>query len=355
MKKILFVDRDGTLIIEPEITKQVNSLDEMTFLPMVISSLKRFMDAGFEIIIVTNQDGLDTDANPRNIYDNINKKMIETFAGERVIFSELFECPHFPDDNCNCRKPATGMVDQYLKSNKVDLENSYMIGDRKTDIDFADNIGVTGYLLSNDLNWQDIAKTILDKPRIATINRKTKETSIDCKLNLDGTGIYNIDTGLKFFDHMLEQLSKHSNIDIDLNCKGDLEIDEHHTIEDVAITIGDTLKQALGDKRGITRYAWDRILVMDEAKIEISIDLSARPFVVFEADFKREYVGDLPTEMVEHFFQSLCIAAGINLHAKIEGSNTHHMVEASFKALARSLKDAVRVDGNQISSTKGAL
>ncbi|MHA1538959.1 MAG: bifunctional histidinol-phosphatase/imidazoleglycerol-phosphate dehydratase HisB [Alphaproteobacteria bacterium] len=355
MKKVIFIDRDGTLIIEPPVTEQVNSLEEMTFLPYVISALKSCQDQGFELVIITNQDGLGTKDNPRDTYEKINAKMLEVFTGEGITFTEFFECPHYPKDNCDCRKPKTGMVDAYLKNNKIDLTNSYMIGDRESDILFAENIGVQGLLLSKKLGWREITDQIINKPRTAQINRKTKETAIDIDLNLDGSGVYDIKTDLKFFDHMLDQLSKHSGFDLTLACKGDLEIDEHHTVEDTALALGEAFKTALGDKRGIERFAWERILVMDEAKVEVSIDLSGRPFVTFNADFEREYVGDLPTEMIEHFYQSFCLVAGINAHITITGKNTHHMIEASFKAFAKVLRDAVKRTGTGVSSTKGML
>ncbi len=367
MKKILFLDRDGTLIFEPPITFQVNTLEEMFVLPNLISSLKRFVEAGYELVLVTNQDGLDTDSNPRKNYENINTKLFHILQTEQIEFSEIFECPHFEDDGCTCRKPHTGMVDSYLLENrgKIDFENSYMIGDSERDLGFAKNIGVKGYKIDFDakpgdeFSWKYIADEILHKPRTAQYSRKTKETEISIDLNLDGAGKYTINTGLHFFDHMLEQIGKHGNFDLHIVCAGDLEIDEHHTIEDVAIALGTCFKKALGDKRGIGRYAdsvsLQKILPMDEALATVAIDISARPELIFSAPPLREYVGDFPTELLKHFYQSFCIASGINMNMKLEGENTHHIVEISFKAFARCLRDAVKVSGNDIISTKGVL
>ncbi len=367
MKKILFLDRDGTLIFEPPVTFQVNTLEEMFLLPNVVSSLKQFVENGFELILVTNQDGLDTDANPRKNYENINSKLFHILETEQIKFSEIFECPHFEKDNCNCRKPKTGMVDAYLLENrgKIDFANSYMIGDSERDLGLAKNIGIIGYKIDfnanpgDEFSWKYITSEILHKPRKAEYSRHTKETKISVELNLDGSGNYDIKTGLNFFDHMLEQIGKHGNFDLKISCNGDLEIDEHHTIEDVAIALGNCFKEALGDKRGIARYAdsfsTQKILPMDESLATVSIDISARPELVFSAPKMREYVGDFPTELLKHFYQSFCIASGINMNMKLEGENTHHIVEISFKAFARCLREGVKVSGNDIISTKGVL
>ena len=354
MKKVLFIDRDGTLIVEPKNTKQINSLEELIFLPYVISSLKKLHENGYELILVTNQDGLGTNSNPRENYKLINQKIFEIFHSETIKFEHIFECPHFETEHCQCRKPKIDMVQEYLKETTIDKKNSFMIGDRITDKEFGDNLGIHTYL-TTELNWNLITKEILEKPRICQKERKTKETQISIKLNLDGNGIYKINTGLKFFDHMLEQLSKHGFFDLEILCKGDLEIDEHHTIEDTAILLGEVFKLALGDKRGIERYSWERILVMDEAKTEVSLDLSGRAYFINNFQFTREYVGDFPTEMLKHFFDSFCSSAGVNLHIKIEGENTHHMIESSFKAFAKCLKEAVKKTSNTVVSTKGIL
>ena len=356
MKKVLFIDRDGTLIVEPPHTKQINCLEELIFLPNVISSLKKLYENGYEFVMITNQDGLGTSLNPKSNYDLINKKIFEVFMSEGFRFTKVFECPHFESDNCLCRKPKIGMVEKYLQQTHINREKSFVIGDRQSDIEFANHIDLSSYLIGkNNWNWSSITKDILLKPRKVSLTRKTKETNISIQLNLDGKGIYNITTGLNFFNHMLEQLSKHSNFDIEIVCKGDLHIDEHHTIEDTAILLGQAFKEALGDKRGIERYAWERILVMDEAKTEISIDLSGRPYLICDFEFTREYVGDFPTEMLKHFFDSFCYASGTNLHILMKGQNTHHLIECCFKAFAKCLKDATKKTNDTISSTKGIL
>ena len=373
MKKILFLDRDGTLIFEPPVTFQVNTLEEMFLLDNLVSSLKKFTESGFELVLVTNQDGLDTESNPRKNYENINTKLFHILKTEGIEFSELFECPHFEHDNCACRKPKTGMLDEYLLKNRgnIDFENSYVIGDSERDMGLAQNIGVEGIQIhfdagkighealreKNILSWQEITEKILNKPRQASISRKTKETEISVFLNLDGSGNYSIDTGLKFFDHMLEQIGKHGNFDLEIFCKGDLEVDEHHTIEDVALALGSVFKKSLGDKRGIGRYAHavEKILPMDEALATVAIDISNRPECVFTGTFSREYVGDFPTEMLKHFYQSFCSTAGLNMNMKLEGENTHHMVEISFKAFARCLREGVKREGTEVVSTKGVL
>ncbi len=354
MKKILFVDRDGTLLVEPSETEQVNSIAEIELIPGVISALKRFTEAGYEIIVVTNQDGLDTPANPRERYEEINAFLFCIFASEAIAITEVFECPHYLHDDCTCRKPKVGILGDYLEQEQVDFAHSLMVGDRQSDIDFAKHLSIQGFLLPK-LSWAEIADTVLLAPRKAIVSRKTKETDISITLNLDGSGKYKVSTGLKFFDHMLEQLAKHSLFDLELSCQGDLEIDEHHTIEDVGIALGDCFRQALGDKRGIERYASERTVPMDEAKAEVALDLSGRPYFKFFADFQREYVGDFPTEMLGHFLRSFCDAAKINLHITLNGENTHHLVEITFKGLARCLKDAVQREGNSLPSTKGVL
>ena len=367
MKKILFVDRDGTLIFEPPVTFQVNNVEEMFLLKNTISCLKQFVESGYELILVTNQDGLGTKSNPRSNYESVNTKLFHILETEGIIFTKLFECPHFDEDNCECRKPKTGMVNQYLLENRgnIDFENSYMIGDSSRDLEFAKNIGIAGFKIDFDaqsgdeFSWKYITSEILDAPRKSEYSRKTKETEISIKLNLDGSGNYSIKTGLNFFDHMLEQIGKHGNFDLDILCNGDLEIDEHHTIEDVAIALGTCFKKALGDKRGITRYAdsfeTKKILPMDEALATVAIDISARPELIFSAPKMREYVGDFPTELLKHFYQSFCIASGINMNMNLTGENTHHVVEISFKAFARCLRKGVRVKGTDIISTKGVL
>ena len=355
MKKVLFIDRDGTLIVEPPVTKQVNSLEEMILMPGVISSLLKFSKEGYSFVIVTNQDGLGTEANPLENYNKINKKLFEILAGEGIVFDEIFCCPHMPNEDCKCRKPKTGMLDSYLKNNQIDTANSYVIGDRISDVQLAKKLRLQSYRISETLDWRGIANDILSPNRIAQISRVTNETGIQISLNLDGTGQYKISTGLSFFDHMLEQFSKHGRFDIQLFCNGDLNVDEHHTVEDVAIALGESFKKALGNKKGIERYAWNQIMVMDEAVAELAVDFSGRAIVNLTAEFSRDYVGDFPTEMLKHFLQSFCMSAGLNLYAKISGENAHHMIECCFKAFAKTLNQATRITSNQLPTTKGLL
>lgn len=355
MTKILFVDRDGTLIYEPVATKQINSLAEMRFMPYVISSLKRFVDAGYELVIVTNQDALGTPKNPRANYELINKKMVEVFASEGIYFKALLECPHLKEDNCACRKPKALLGELYLKNKHVNRADCLMVGDRDTDVGFAENLSIRGFKLTKNMDWRKITDALLSPARTATLKRKTKETDISVSLNLDGAGKGSAKTGIKFFDHMLEQLIKHGNFDLVLKCKGDIDVDEHHTIEDVALALGEAFKKALGDKRGIERYAWERILVMDEAKAEVALDISGRGSLVYKAKFDAPSTGGVDNQMWEHFFSSFAYTSGININIKVEGKNAHHKVECMFKAFARCLRDAVKITGTEISSTKGVL
>ncbi len=354
MKKILFVDRDGTLLIEPPCNSQIKSLEQLNFVEGTISALKRLTNAGWAPVMVTNQDGLGTPANSRQSYELINKKLFEILASEGIQFLAVFEDDSKAENPSPSRKPATGMVDDFLKHNSIDLSKSIMVGDQQTDMMFAQNIGVCGFSLGK-YRWEEIADEILNAPRKATVTRATRETDITVSINLDGRGQTTINTGLKFFDHMLEQLGKHGNFDLDIYCKGDLEIDEHHTIEDVAIALGDALKQSLGDKFGIERYASEKIIVMDEAKCEVALDLSGRAYLVYDASLTREYVGDFPTEMLEHFFYSLAQKIGMTLHLSLSGKNHHHIIEAAFKGLSKALKSAVLRTSTDIPSTKGVL
>ncbi len=355
MKKILLVDRDGTLLLEPPETFQVNEIAEIELVPGVISALKNFKNAGFEIYIVTNQDGLGTDQNSRENYENINQFLFKIFRSEGISFAGIFECPHYPEDECACRKPKTGILGDFESVVHKNKESTFMVGDRKTDIDFADNLGIKGFLLGEDLSWENIENQVLTPNRSASVKRHTKEVEIDITLNLDGSGKHSCKTGLNFFDHMLDQLGKHGFFDLDLVCKGDLHIDEHHTIEDTGIALGEAFKEALGNKVGIERYAWERILVMDEARTEVSLDFSGRGICEVEVEFKRKYVGDFPTEMFAHFWDSFARAAGLNLHIVIHGDNAHHQIECAFKGIARCLREATRITHNQVSSTKGIL
>lgn len=374
MKKVLFLDRDGNIIVEPIIDEQVDSLEKLEFLPNAISALKQIrMHSDFEFSMVTNQDGLGTASFPEETFWPAHNKMLKTLENEGVVFDDIFIDRSYPKDNLPTRKPGTAMLSKYFDGN-YDLKNSYVIGDRLSDVELAKNLGAKAIwyadksrieelkekkltescaLISN--KWDEIAQYLLFPPRIASVVRKTNETDIAITLNLDGTGTYNISTGLHFFDHMLEQLSRHSNCDMTIKVKGDLHIDEHHTIEDTAIALGEAFLKALGDKKKIERYGF--LLPMDDCLAQAAIDFSGRPWLMWDVSFKRERVGDLPTEMVMHFFKSFSDASKANLNVKAEGENEHHKIEAMFKALAKSIKMAVsRSLSNQgLPSTKGLL
>jgi imidazoleglycerol-phosphate dehydratase/histidinol-phosphatase len=364
MKKVLFIDRDGTIIVEPPEDFQVDSLEKLEFLPLAISSLKRLQDFGYELVMVTNQDGRGTSSFPEEDFQKPHQKMLNILNKEGISFAEIFVDDSFPEANSPNRKPNTGLLTNYLISNLIDLHNSFTIGDRETDIQLAVNLGCKSIFYSDQpnekavlssKNWFEISNFLTRKnDRIVELERNTNETKIKLSLNLDGNGEHSIDTGLKFYDHMLDQLAKHSGIDLVLKVDGDLEIDEHHTIEDSAIALGKAFKQALGDKRGIERYGF--LLPMDEALIQCAIDFSDRAYFIYEGKFDREYVGDFPTEMFEHWMKSFSEHAGMNLNLKIiDGNNTHHMIEASFKALAKSIKQAIKITGTELPSTKGVL
>lgn len=364
MKKILFIDRDGTIIAEPPEDLQVDSLEKLEFLPYAISGLKRLSDHGYELVMVSNQDGRGTDSFPEDAFQLPHRKMLKTLAGEGVEFAEIFIDPSFEHEKSPNRKPNTGLLTAYLARNGMDPEQSYVIGDRPTDVQLARNLGCKSIRLAaeNDPEadltfsaWPALCDFLCaPRERSAKIVRNTAETRIRLELNLDGTGRHSISTGLKFYDHMLDQLSRHSGMDLQLHVEGDLEVDEHHTIEDTAIALGQAFRQALGDKKGIERYGF--LLPMDEALVQCAIDLSGRAWMVFSGSFKREYVGDFPTEMFEHWMKSFSDNAGINLNLNIlEGQNDHHKIEASFKALARCIRQAIRVTGRELPSTKGML
>lgn len=367
-KRTLFIDRDGTLIVEPPVTFQVDNLEQMTFLPGVIRNLhfiKKNLD--FELVIVTNQDGLGTPANPQEKFDLIQRKMLEVFSGENVTFDNILIDDSYPEDNKPTRKPGTGLLTEYMTGD-YDLENSYVIGDRLTDMQLAQNLGCKGFLLSTNKeealdipgckrveNWDEVTELLFAGERTATVQRTTKETDIFVSINLDGTGKCEITTGLGFFDHMLEQIGKHSGSDLMIKVKGDLHVDEHHTIEDTAIALGEALLKALGNKRGIERYGF--CLPMDDCLCQVALDFGGRPWLVYDAEFKREKIGDMPTEMFLHFFKSLSDASRMNLNIKAEGDNEHHKIEGIFKALAKSIKMAVKRDiyKYELPSTKGML
>ena len=346
-RKILFVDRDGTLIKEPPIDFQVDRLDKLELLNNVIPALLKLTEFGFELVMITNQDGLGTESFPQTDFDLPHNAMMRIFESQGIQFTNTLICPHLPDAGCLCRKPHLGLVRPYLTDETVDLENSYVIGDRDSDMQLAENMGISGIKIglgdSEELQWNDIVAQLISKPRIATVKRTTKETSIEATVNLDGSGKYEVNTGIGFFDHMIEQLSKHGGFDLTLKVQGDLHIDEHHTVEDVGLTLGATIAKALGDKRGIGRYGF--LLPMDETQAQVSLDLSGRPYFVFKGEFPKPMIGELSSEMVIHFFRSFAESLGATLHMHVTGENAHHMAEALFKSLARSLRNAIAKTG----------
>ena len=340
MKRLLFIDRDGTIIEEPA-DEQIDSFEKLKFVEGAIRNLvfiRQRLD--FEFVMVSNQDGLGTEAFPEETFWPVHNFILQTLKGEGVTFDEILIDPHFPEDNAPTRKPQTGLVEKYMNNPEYDIANSYVIGDRDTDRQFAENIG---------------CKFLQVGERYAEVRRTTKETDIEIKVWLDGSGKCDISTGLGFFDHMLEQIGKHGMMDLTIHTKGDLEVDEHHTIEDTAIALGECLLKALGDKRGIERYGY--CLPMDDCLCQVALDFGGRPWLVWDAEFHRERIGEMPTEMFLHFFKSLSDAARMNLNIKAEGQNEHHKIEGIFKALARALKMAVRRDiyHYELPSTKGTL
>jgi imidazoleglycerol-phosphate dehydratase/histidinol-phosphatase len=352
-RKILFVDRDGCLIDEPA-DEQIDNYEKLSLLPGVIAALQRIVAAGYELVMVTNQDGLGTDRFPQAHFDGPHDLMMRIFASQGVRFRDVLIDRSFPHDGLDTRKPGIGMMRQYLADDGWLRADSAMIGDRETDLKFAANMGVRGFLVGpKGVSWEDIAHQLLDRPRIAEVVRNTKETRIKVRVDLDGQQEPVAHTGLGFFDHMLEQIGKHGGFALQIECTGDTKVDEHHTIEDCALALGQALRQALGDKRGIGRYGFT--LPMDESQASAALDLSGRPYFVFEGDFPRERVGDVPTELVPHFFRSLCDTLGANLHLAVKGENAHHMVEACFKVTARVLRQAIRREGDELPSTKGSL
>ena len=356
MKRILFIDRDGTLIEEPA-DEQIDSFGKLKFVRGVFRNLHFIREhTDFEFVMVSNQDGLGTETFPEDTFWPVHNFILQTLEGEGITFDEILIDPHFPEDNAPTRKPNTGLVEKYMKNPDYDIANSYVIGDRETDRQFAKNIGCQSLILSDEgITWDKIAELLFAGERTAEVKRTTKETDIYIKVGLDGTGRCDISTGLGFFDHMLEQIGKHGSIDLTIHTKGDLEVDEHHTIEDTALALGECILKALGDKRGIERYGYS--LPMDDCLCSVALDFGGRPWLVWDAEFHREKIGEMPTEMFLHFFKSLSDAARMNLNIKAEGENEHHKIEGIFKALARSLKMAVRRDiyHYELPSTKGML
>jgi len=361
-KKVLFIDRDGTIIKEPE-DFQIDSFEKLEFLPYAISCLSKIArELDFDLVMVSNQDGLGTDSFPENTFHPVQNFIIQTLKDECVIFKDIYIDPSFEYENKPIRKPGIGMLGKYIYGN-YDLENSYVLGDRKTDVQLAENLGTKSIFISDDnsvnatlttTDWNKIYQYLKAQPRIGTTQRKTLETDIFVEVNLDGSGKSNIATGLPFFNHMLEQISKHGNLDLNIQVKGDLEIDEHHTIEDTAIAFGDAFLHALGSKKAIERYGF--LLPMDDCLSQVAIDFGGRPWLVWEAEFKREKIGDMPTEMFYHFFKSFSDQARCNLNIKAEGENEHHKIESIFKAFAKAVKMAVsKTDNYNIPSTKGTL
>ena len=354
--KVLFIDRDGTLIEEPH-DNQVDALGKIRLVRGVIPALLELAGNGYRFIMVSNQDGLGTDSFPREQFEACHDHVVALFESQGIVFEDTFICPHFEHDGCDCRKPRTGLLTRFLASNNIDTGKSAVIGDRTTDLELADRLGLRGFLVdpdaSFDTSWPGIVAALGDGDRRAEVERKTRETTIRAQLNLDNEGRIEVGTGIGFFDHMLEQIAKHGGFSLVLNCDGDLHVDEHHTVEDVAIVLGTALREALGDKRGIGRYGF--LLPMDESAATVALDLSGRASFVFDARFPRNAVGELSTEMVSHFFRSLAESLGAALHVSVRGENTHHMVEACFKGVGRTLRQAIRQEGGELPSTKGTL
>ncbi len=378
MKKVLFIDRDGTLVIEPPVDYQLDSLEKLEFYPGVFQYLSRIVkELDYELVMVTNQDGLGTDSFPEDTFWPAHHKMMQAFTNEGIEFAAVHIDRSFPADMAPTRKPRTGLLTEYIEGD-YDLKNSFVLGDRLTDMELAKNLGAQGIFISQDTglgdeelstkkqeldktialttqSWEAIYQFLKLPARTAIIQRTTKETTIEIELNLDGTGQAKNETGLGFFDHMLDQLARHSGCDLTVKVKGDLHIDEHHTIEDTALALGSAYRQALGDKMGIERYGFS--LPMDDCLAQVALDFGGRPWLMWEADFKREKIGDMPTEMFYHFFKSFSDTALANLNIKAEGTNEHHKIEAIFKAFAKSIKIAVKRDvkNMRLPSTKGIL
>ena len=356
MKKVLFIDRDGTLIREPA-DEQIDSFEKLVFVEGVFRNLGFIRNnLDFEFAMVSNQDGLGTDSFPEDTFWPVHNFILQTLKGEGIEFDKQFIDRHFPEDNHPCRKPGTGMLTEYIDNPEYDLAGSYVIGDRESDAQLAQNLGCKALIIGRDgITWDKISEILFAGERTAEINRTTHETDITVRLNLDGTGKCDIKTGLGFFDHMLEQIGRHGMMDLYVRCNGDLYVDEHHSIEDTGIVLGECILKALGDKRGIERYGYT--LPMDDCLCQVALDFGGRPWLVWDADFHREKIGEMPTEMFFHFFKSVSDASKMNLNIKAEGTNEHHKIEGIFKAFARAIRMAVKRDiyHFQLPSTKGAL
>ncbi|MFQ3215013.1 MAG: imidazoleglycerol-phosphate dehydratase/histidinol-phosphatase [Marivirga sp.] len=363
-QKVLFIDRDGTIIAEPPTDFQVDSLEKLAFLPFALSALQSIsQNSDYRLVMVTNQDGLGTTSFPEDTFWPAQNKMLQQLKLEGIEFDEIIIDKTFEHEGKDTRKPGTALLKQYMDGS-YDLDNSYVIGDRKTDVQLADNLGAKSIFIGESIpeatfcatDWRTIARYLVLPDRKATIDRNTNETKINIQLNLDGQGTTHMDTGLKFFDHMLDQLGKHGGLDLSIHVEGDLEVDEHHTIEDTALALGEAFKTALGNKMGVYRYGF--LLPMDDALAQVAIDFGGRPWINWQAEFNREKVGDMPTEMFFHFFKSFTDAAQCNLDVQVSGDNEHHKIEATFKAWARAIKMAVKRDESRLQdlpTTKGTL
>ena len=359
MKKILFIDRDGTLLSEPS-DYQVDCLTKLKLVEGVIPALLDAKSLGYKFVMISNQDGLGSKSFPMEKFEPPQKMLLEILSSQGIDFENILICPHFEEDRCGCRKPKLNLVVDYLRDPEVDFENSYVIGDRQSDMDLAKAMKIRGIRVKDPMtgntgmDWHEVISHIKKTERKAVVHRKTSETDIKIQLNLDNPKIIEISTGLAFFDHMLEQIARHASIGMKVNVTGDLEVDDHHTVEDTALALGEALRRVLSNKIGIGRYGF--ALPMDDAQTQVLVDLGGRPYFKFEGKFQREKIGDMSTEMVPHFFKSIAESAKANIHIDARGDNTHHMVECIFKGFARALKGAIKVDiGSGLPSTKGTL